>query len=301
MGTLFHLLKMQKSVRLAMLMGCYFAAFATVASKVEARESFIETGEVADAPAGFLEMCARDHSLCSSDAPQKTIDADRLIAPTINYGDSELCKETSHFALLLPQSRSDYEPQMSYGIWGHARISYRNPPDLVLADAVMPALCPTAGLVSEPKLTNKADDVPAVPVNTTLTANKVDRKTMKIVSSINRGVNSAVVQVSDLIAFGKQEFWQRPNKNNGFLGDCEDIALEKKARLLENGISPQSLSLAVVYDMNAGLHTVLIIKTERGDYVLDSLTNAVLRWDQTRFRWLRMQSAANNMNWYRIL
>lgn len=75
----------------------------------------------------------------------------------------------------------------------------------------------------------------------------------------------------------------------GQTGMCADIAVTKRHRLIESGFPPNALSLAVVVvtvpgPLNGSLHMVLLVNTDQGMYVLDSLAVVrIARWDEWPF------------------
>lgn len=64
------------------------------------------------------------------------------------------------------------------------------------------------------------------------------------------------------------EFWTIPT----LFGDCEDYALLKRKKLLESGwdITKQHLVLCLMKEQNNQGHCVLLVNTDRGDYILDN-------------------------------
>lgn len=115
---------------------------------------------------------------------------------------------------------------------------------------------------------------------------------------VNAEVNKAIRFRAD-----KQEYWQRPRSENGrkLEGDCEDYALEKRARLVEAGFPSDSLYLAVAYVPRAGLHTVLVARTAQGDQVLDNRTPWIVRWDEVDYVWLLRQTARSATGWSNLV
>lgn len=92
---------------------------------------------------------------------------------------------------------------------------------------------------------------------------------------INRVINRAIRPASDQVQYGVVEHWETPilEAVQGAAaprGDCEDYALEKRARLLAAGWSEQAVALAIAR-LPSGLHTVLIVQTDLGDFILDNL------------------------------
>lgn len=188
--------------------------------------AFMPTGETADAPFGFTEMCARDRNLC-----------------------------------LLGQGANDAP--------------------LIIKAAFVPA----PARVAEPAA------APA-PIS--------DAAGMAMIKAVNHAVNRTVIQVSDFNALGVSERWNRLPEGKHPVGDCEDIAIEKRIRLQEAGFPADRLFYAVTFLPRLGLHTVLIARLDEGDYILDSLSPHVLRWDQVHYVWLRQQVAGRPLEWTRI-
>lgn len=120
-----------------------------------------------------------------------------------------------------------------------------------------------------------------------------------LIQAINTRVNRLVRQRSDSMIFGVEEFWQAAGDGPDALGDCEDIALEKRAQLIAAGVDEKMLFLAIVYKRGVGLHTILVARTGTGDRVLDSLTSRIKPWFRAGYSWLRLQSPDDPMVWTR--
>lgn len=123
------------------------------------------------------------------------------------------------------------------------------------------------------------------------------KQQMKLLNMINRYVNGHVRQMTDLRAFGVEEYWRRSGTGPGAVGDCEDIAIEKRYQLIAAGLPADRLRFAVVYRPDVGLHTVLIAHLDVGDMVLDSRTPWVDSWQRAPYQWIAIQSASNPMQW----
>jgi len=74
-------------------------------------------------------------------------------------------------------------------------------------------------------------------------------------------------------------------------GDCEDYALTKRKRLLELGWPSRALRMAVATTPSGEGHAVLVVRTSKGDLVLDNRTSQVKDWSKTDLFWLKMQSS----------
>jgi predicted transglutaminase-like cysteine proteinase len=111
---------------------------------------------------------------------------------------------------------------------------------------------------------------------------------------VNLQVNREVEQVSDQDHFGVEEYWTYPVDGKG---DCEDLVLEKKRRLIALGFPRESLLITVVRDLNGDGHAILTVVTDRGDYVLDNFSNEVKLWHETGYRFIKRQAATDPNQW----
>lgn len=123
---------------------------------------------------------------------------------------------------------------------------------------------------------------------------------LRILDHVNRIVNRAIRQQPDRVTSGRDEDWRRPGSKIGAAGDCEDIALEKRYRLILAGVDPGSLFLAIGYGRQIGLHVVLIARTASGDLVLDSRGSQINNWQRTPYVWIGAQSASQPSSWFGI-
>jgi predicted transglutaminase-like cysteine proteinase len=80
-------------------------------------------------------------------------------------------------------------------------------------------------------------------------------------------------------------------------GDCEDYVLEKKRKLLQLGWAPASLLITVVIDKQGGGHAVLTAVTDKGDYVLDNVTDEILLWSDSGLTFVKRQFGSNPNAW----
>lgn len=83
-------------------------------------------------------------------------------------------------------------------------------------------------------------------------------------------------------------------------GDCEDYAIAKKQALIGMGWAADQLLLAVVEGRERGHHAVLVVRTHEGDHVLDNLTDEITPWQETGYRFVIRQSAANPHAWVHL-
>lgn len=114
--------------------------------------------------------------------------------------------------------------------------------------------------------------------------------------AVNVGVNAAIKPMNDLDIYGKDEVWAYPAGE----GDCEDYVLEKRRDLMRLGLSLSNLLITVVRKPDGEGHAVLTVRTDKGDFVLDNLTDEVRQWDQTGYRFLKRQATNHTGRWVTI-
>lgn len=120
---------------------------------------------------------------------------------------------------------------------------------------------------------------------------------MRKLINVTSRVNAAVKPMSDYDIYGKDEVWAYPDKG---VGDCEDYVLEKRRQLFRSGVSLADLLITVVRKPDGEGHAVLTVRTDKGDYVLDNLTDKVKIWDATGYRFLKRQAIDNTGRWVSI-
>lgn len=107
---------------------------------------------------------------------------------------------------------------------------------------------------------------------------------------INQRVNAMITPVTDQEHWGVEDRWDYPNDGKG---DCEDIQLMKRALLVEAGFPIRALRMTVVIDELGAGHAVLMIRTDRGDFILDNKHNAVLPWQRTGYDFVKREGSDN--------
>jgi len=117
----------------------------------------------------------------------------------------------------------------------------------------------------------------------------------QLVSTNNR-YNSQIVPITDQDLYQVGEFWTYPD---GY-GDCEDFALAKRRALIEAGWEPSTLLMAVVRELNGNGHAVLMVRTDRGDLILDNQDSMVRVWNETPYQFVKRQSQTDAGKWVTI-
>ena len=130
-------------------------------------------------------------------------------------------------------------------------------------------------------------------VNVRLTA-----QTLRTLERINRVANDAIAPVSNFDHWGTMmDHWDYPVDGKG---DCKIYALYKRKLLREAGFPRQALLMTVVRDLNNEGHTILTVKTDKGDLILDNLTEEIRPWNATGYFFLKRQSQQNPNIWLSI-
>lgn len=113
--------------------------------------------------------------------------------------------------------------------------------------------------------------------------------------AVNTSVNRRIAERSDLVTTGSSDDWRVPTKQ----GDCEDIAILKKSELLKRGW-PASALLLTVATLGGEGHTVLTVRTDKGDLILDNRGSVIRDWSRTSYHYFARQSQSTNGKWVRI-
>ncbi len=122
----------------------------------------------------------------------------------------------------------------------------------------------------------------------------LSRQAWKDLIALNDQVNQSVKPMTDLENYGKVEWWAYPT--DGY-GDCEDYVLLKRKLLIDAGWPRSALLVTVVRDKKGEGHAVLMVKTDRGEFVLDNQEPKILSWRATGYRYVKRQSQSNQNVW----
>ena len=288
--------------------------------------AFMPLGIEADAPRGFVAMCQRERAACGTQtrgASPVTLAAlqpesvDAVVTPRAQLNWTRLSPALT-WSLAVPPPTALF-PVSTVPVFPPTTMSgYLTPapaPALATSALALPSWLPAleiagreasgavAGLPEwvTPPAAAVAVPPPASPIATPIVAAaarpRQDANPLKLLRHINRKVNGRVRQRADDRAIAGGDSWQETGKARWATGDCEDIALQKRRELLDAGFTAQHLFLAVAFVRGIGLHTVLVGRTEKGDFVLDSMTPYVTHWSKVGYSWLRIQSGDNPMDW----
>lgn len=115
---------------------------------------------------------------------------------------------------------------------------------------------------------------------------RFDADLWRTLTGVNRRVNARIRPVTDQAHWGVVDRWDFPD--DGF-GDCEDYQLLKRRMLIERGLPRRALRMTVVIDDIGEGHAVLMVRTDRGDFILDNKTNTILSWRDTGYAYIKRE------------
>jgi predicted transglutaminase-like cysteine proteinase len=116
----------------------------------------------------------------------------------------------------------------------------------------------------------------------------LDSKNLGLLDQINRRVNAAIFPSQKIDAI-----WAIAPR----FGDCNDYAVTKRHELLQLGLASSAVRLSVVKTTDGTGHLVVVVATTRGDVVLDNLTDDIRLWEETDYKWLKIQSKSDPHYW----
>lgn len=108
-----------------------------------------------------------------------------------------------------------------------------------------------------------------------------------LAESIHRKVNFDTEYRTDLKQYGVPEFWTVAGK----FGDCEDYALAKRQALLQRGWPNDRLGLVICKTETGEGHCVLLVMTDKGNYILDNRYEWPMLPNDLPYKWESMLCA----------
>jgi predicted transglutaminase-like cysteine proteinase len=112
-------------------------------------------------------------------------------------------------------------------------------------------------------------------------------KLWKTIVGMNLKVNREIEPITDMDHWGVVDRWDMAEDGKG---DCEEYVLVKRRKLAEAGIPRRAMLVTVVIDEENAGHAVLMVRTDRGDFILDNKRNAVLAWSQTGYVFVKREA-----------
>jgi predicted transglutaminase-like cysteine proteinase len=111
---------------------------------------------------------------------------------------------------------------------------------------------------------------------------------------LNHRVNDTIRPMSDIIHWGVIDKWSIPT--DGY-GDCEDYALLKRKLLIEAGWPRETLLITLVRNGRGEDHTVLTLRSDVGDLILDDENKLIVTPSQTGYSFVKRQSQSDPNAW----
>ena len=123
-------------------------------------------------------------------------------------------------------------------------------------------------------------------------------RTLQILQRINARVNVEIEPISNVDHWGTMlDHWDYPTDGKG---DCKIYALWKRKLLIDLGLPRQALLMTIVRDLEGNGHTILTVKTDRGDFVLDNMVGEIRAWDATGYTFVKRQSQNDPNVWVSV-
>lgn len=119
---------------------------------------------------------------------------------------------------------------------------------------------------------------------------QLNRKVELALETVNTSVNQAIRPGSDTKG---NDTWRLSPRS----GDCEDYAVTKRKKLIDRGLPPRSIRLAMATTPSGEAHVVVIVKTPKADLVLDNRNDEIKPVDKVDLHWLMIESADNPKRW----
>ncbi len=82
------------------------------------------------------------------------------------------------------------------------------------------------------------------------------------------------------------DWWSLPQDGSG---DCEDYQLLKRELLVKAGLPSRALRMTVAFDEQNEGHAVLMVRTSRGDFILDNRRDEVLPPTRTGYTYVKRE------------
>ncbi len=147
------------------------------------------------------------------------------------------------------------------------------------------ATAPRTTMEVSPAVLRRVEAAPSHPV--------LDEKLWAQLNKVNRKINHDLVRRSDQDGYGREDYWATPlSDGEAAFGDCEDYVLEKRRALATAGVPQSAMSAAIVTTSWGETHAVLLVDTDKGEYVLDNLSSFIVPWAKAGYVWRERQFGA---------
>lgn len=107
------------------------------------------------------------------------------------------------------------------------------------------------------------------------------------IADVNKAINRRIEPVT----------WTAPWRIHPTTGNCNDYVVTKRHELIKRGFPASALLIATARTPGGEGHLLLVVRTDRGERVLDNLTDDILPPHRTAFTWLTRQSGSDPNIW----
>jgi predicted transglutaminase-like cysteine proteinase len=195
----------------------------------------------------------------------------------------------SRFASAQPLLRSDLRNGTTAGL---GRVPDGLQQDIQSIRFDVPALAPMAFTQFCLKYPGDCKPQPLLFGGDRIELNEMRRSELE---NINRDVNSSIHPERNEDGLAGEKWLLSPVR-----GDCNDYAVTKRHQLITRGWPARTVLLSEVVTVSGEHHLVTVVRTNGGDLVLDNLTDQIMPWSRTRYRWMRIQTPKNPNYWASI-
>lgn len=122
----------------------------------------------------------------------------------------------------------------------------------------------------------------------------LDSKAWSALQQVNMWANHHIKPETDMDHYGMVQWWRYPDDG---AGACHSYALLKRHMLIEGGWPRQALLMTIVHESDGEGHAVLTVETDRGEFILDNLTDDIKLWSNTPYRYYKRQSQDDPNKW----
>ena len=292
------------------------------------KSSFMSLGEVAPAPVGYLEFCARNPAECASGAPaagDAAQPASAVVGEPRLAADQPLLASATTLTFTAPSVVADLSPLVPLAYdrpFGAAadrrharrtrRLAHLWPASadeatslvemvrkLAMFGSFQAPLQPVdAGALFSADYRLTDYDLMAAP---SPSQPRLTSALLQQLNAVNQRINAAIRPKPSTPADHAPDTWRLPIADGTYVGDCKDYVLEKRRALVLEGVPQQALSIAVVLTARGEGHAVLVVATDKGEFVLDNLRPWVSPWQTVGYRWLMRQRPGQPLNWVSVV
>ena len=115
----------------------------------------------------------------------------------------------------------------------------------------------------------------------------VTAEILSALDRVNRGVNRRIQPKSDVTEW----------RINPPYGNCNDYVVTKRHELIKMGLPASALLITSAKTTRGEGHLLLVVRTDRGEMVLDNLTSEIHYRHETDYTWIKRQSSRNPAVW----